>query len=144
MNARKIGYWVTTGLAAAALGAGGLGQLSRSPEMVESMHKLGYPVYMMTLLGAWKLAGALAILVPGTPRLKEWAYAGITFLLTGAAISHAASGDPAGKVIAPLMVLGLSAASWALRPESRKLESKPAAPESGRSAATPRAAEASS
>jgi len=65
--------------------------------------------------------GGLAILAPRLPRLKEWAYAGIAFDLIGAAISHAAMGDPAAKVIVPLVILGIAAASWALRPASRRL-----------------------
>ncbi len=83
--------------------------------------ELGYPPYFVTVLGAWKVLGALAILAPGAPRLKEWAYAGIMFDLTGAALSHAAIGHPAVKAIAPLAILGIAAASWALRPASPRL-----------------------
>jgi uncharacterized membrane protein YphA (DoxX/SURF4 family) len=89
------------------------------------MAALGYPAYFVTILGAWKLLGGLALLAPRLPRLKEWAYAGIAFDLTGAAFSHAAVGHPAAKVIAPLVILGLAAASWALRPASRRLGSVP-------------------
>ncbi len=121
MNLRKIAYWATTGLVSVGLTAGGLGQLSASPEMVASFEKLGYPAYLMTLLGAWKVLGALAIVVPGLPRLKEAAYAGILFLLTGAAFSHAMAGDPAGKTVAPLFMLALALVSYVLRPASRSL-----------------------
>lgn len=121
MTGKTIGYWVTTGLVALAFGLGGLGDLARGPEMVEGMAKLGYPVYFMVILGIWKVLAVPALLAPKLPRLKEWAYAGIAFDLTGAAFSHAASGDPAGKVITPLVILGIAAASWALRPASRKL-----------------------
>ena len=75
----------------------------------------------MSILGTWKLLGAAAIVVPGLPRLKEWAYAGILLELSGAALSHAAAGDPAGKVAVPLVLLVLAAVSWALRPASRRL-----------------------
>lgn len=85
------------------------------------MAALGYPTYFVALLGAWKVLGGLAILAPRRPLLKEWAYAGIAFDLTGAAFSHAAMGHPAAKVIAPLVILGIAAASWALRPEARML-----------------------
>lgn len=143
MNVRNIAYWATTGIAGAGLAAGGLGQLSRAPEMVESFNKMGYPAYLMTLLGVWKVAGALALLAPRLPRLKELAYAGILFLTTGAAFSHAMAGDPAGKVVAPLFVLALAAASYVLRPASRTLgapiiaqESTAAAPRPIRSPAT--------
>ena len=124
-KARTIGYWVATGLLAFAFAAGGLGDLSRSPEVMEGMTHLGYPAYFATILGAWKVLGAIALLVPRFPRLKEWAYAGIIFDLTGAAASHAASGDSVGKVITPLVLVAIAAASWALRPESRKLASAP-------------------
>jgi uncharacterized membrane protein YphA (DoxX/SURF4 family) len=122
---KTIGYWIATGLVGLAFLAGGAGDLSQSPQVVEGMTHLGYPGYFATILGAWKVLGAAALFAPGLPRLKEWAYAGIVFDLTGAAFSHAASGDPAGKVITPLVLLALAAASWALRPEGRKLVSAP-------------------
>jgi uncharacterized membrane protein YphA (DoxX/SURF4 family) len=103
--------------------------------MLAGMTHLGYPPYFMTILGVWKILGGIAVLLPRTPRLKEWAYAGMIFDLTGAAFSHAASGDPAGKVIAPLVLAGLVAASWALRPEGRVLK----ASSEGAPASAPRA-----
>lgn len=121
MNAKKIGYWATTGLAAFALASGGLMNASRGPEVVQSMAHLGYPAYMSVIIGVWKTLAAVALLLPKTPRLKEWAYAGVFFNMTGAAISHAASGDDVGKVVTPLIVLGIAIASWALRPEDRRL-----------------------
>lgn len=119
MKTRHIGYWVTTGLTGLAFAAGGAMDLVRGPEVVAGMAHLGYPAYLATLLGAWKVLGAAAVLAPKLPRLKEWAYAGMAFDLTGAAFSHAASGDGASKVITPLVLLGLVAASWWLRPEGR-------------------------
>jgi hypothetical protein len=80
-------------------------------------------VYFATLLSTWKLLGVIAIVAPGFPRLKEWAYAGFVFDLTGAAISQAAVGHGAIEIITPLAFLGLVLASWALRPESRRLPS---------------------
>jgi hypothetical protein len=85
------------------------------------MAELGYPAYFVTILGTWKVLGAFSILAPRLPRLKEWAYAGIAFDLTGAAFSHAAMDHPAVKLIVPLVLLGIAAASWALRPPSRML-----------------------
>ena len=85
---------------------------------------LGYPLYFFPILGFWKILGAIAILVPRFPRLKEWAYAGIFFDLTGAAASNAAVGGYgvyAFHILAPLILAGLAVASWALRPESRKI-----------------------
>jgi uncharacterized membrane protein YphA (DoxX/SURF4 family) len=121
MTARNLGYWVSTGLVALAFAFGGFADLSRSPDMLAGLAHLGYPAYLAGLLGAWKLLGAAAVLSPGMPRLKEWAYAGMFFDLTGAAYSHAASGDPLGRVITPLILLGVVAVSWALRPGSRAL-----------------------
>lgn len=131
MKTQRIGYWVTTSLLALALAAGGTADLLVVPAVQEAMTTLGYPAYVATLIGAWKLLGAAAILAPGMPRLKEWAYAGIFFDLTGAAISHAAVADPASKIITPLVLLGLAIASWSLRPASRVLPS----PEATRRAA---------
>jgi uncharacterized membrane protein YphA (DoxX/SURF4 family) len=121
MKARMIGYWATTGLVAAAFAFGGFVDLSHGADVVAGMEHLGYPLYFATLLGVWKLLGAAAVVVPGWPRLKEWAYAGMFFDLTGAAVSHAAVGDPAGNVITPLVILGLVIASMLLRPAGRRL-----------------------
>jgi uncharacterized membrane protein YphA (DoxX/SURF4 family) len=121
MKANKIAYWTTTGIVAFAFLAGGLVDMSGAPNIAATMAHLGYPAYFATLLGAWKLLGALALVAPRLPRLKEWAYAGILFDLTGAAVSHAASGDGFGKIVTPLVVLGIAAASWALRPATRVL-----------------------
>ena len=121
---KTIGYWVATGLIAFAMGAGGLMDLMQPPELMEGMRHLGYPDYFATVLGLWKVAGAIAILAPGLPLLKEWAYAGIVFDLTGAAASHAFSGDDASKVITPIVLLGIAVASWALRPEARRLRAE--------------------
>jgi hypothetical protein len=114
-------YWAATGLAALAFAAGGAADLSGAPEVTGALAQLGYPSYLALILGGWKLLGALAIVAPRLPRLKEWAYAGMFFDLTGAALSHAAVGDPVGKIVAPLVLLGVVAASWALRPASRTL-----------------------
>ncbi len=113
---RTIAYWATTALTALAFLTGGLADVTRGPAMVSAMSHLGYPGYFLLILGTWKVLGALAILAPRLPRLKEWAYAGITFDLTGAALSHASVGDAFAKVLVPLVILGFAAASWALRP----------------------------
>jgi uncharacterized membrane protein YphA (DoxX/SURF4 family) len=118
---RRIAYWLATGLTAFVFLSGGVADLARPGFVMEGMTHLGYPAYFVAVLGAWKVLGGVAVLVPGLPRLKEWAYAGMAFDLTGAAASHAAVGDPAGKAIAPLVILGIVLASWALRPEGRRL-----------------------
>jgi len=114
-------YWISTGLLAAVLLLGGVMDVLRAAPVVQTITALGYPAYLPTLLGVWKLLGAAAIASPRLPRLKEWAYAGVLFDLSGAAFSHASSGDPAAKVAVPLVLLALAAASWALRPASRRL-----------------------
>ena len=121
MTDRKATYWATTGFAALALGATGVADLLRVPAIVESLAHLGYPPYLATILGTWYLLGAAAIVAPDLPLAKEWAYAGIVFALTGAAASHAASGDPVVKVLVPLVVLAAVAVSWALRPRAAVL-----------------------
>lgn len=121
---KDIAYWTTTILLAFFM-SGGVAQLMQyraNPHGV--VPGLGYPMYFFAILGVWKILGAIAILVPRYPRLKEWAYAGIFFDLTGAAVSCAAVGGYGAygfHVIAPLMIAGLCVASWALRPASRKI-----------------------
>jgi uncharacterized membrane protein YphA (DoxX/SURF4 family) len=123
VKAKTIGYWVITVLMALLIGSGGIMQTLQMHDAVAGITRLGYPTYFVVLLGIWKALGALVILLPGFPRLKEWAYAGIVFDLTGAAVSHAESGSSVGNVIAPLVFTLLALASWALRPESRRLGS---------------------
>jgi hypothetical protein len=120
MKTRRIAYWVTTALLALGIFAGGAYNFARPPAVVQSMQHLGYPVYFPALLGAWKMSGALAVVAPGLPRLKEWAYAGLCFDLIGALVSHAAVGDGADKLLPPAVLLVFALASWALRPESRR------------------------
>jgi len=124
MKARPIVYWTMTILVAFFM-SGGIAQLLQyraNPHGI--VPDLGYPMYFFAILGTWKILGAIAILVPGFPRLKEWAYAGIVFDLTGAAASCAAVGGYGAygfHVIAPLIITGFTVASWALRPASRKI-----------------------
>jgi uncharacterized membrane protein YphA (DoxX/SURF4 family) len=118
---RLIAYWVTTGLTAFAFLSGGVADVLRPSFVMEGMTHLGYPAYFVLILGVWKVLGGVAVLVPRFPRLKEWAYAGMLFDLTGATASHAAIGDPVDKIVTPIILLGIVAASWALRPDSRKL-----------------------
>jgi uncharacterized membrane protein YphA (DoxX/SURF4 family) len=120
-KAKTIGYWVTTGFVALDFLVGGAANIAHPPVVTATMEHLGYPGYFTLLLGTWKVLGAVALLAPRFPRLKEWAYAGIFFDLTGAAVSHGASGDGAGKVLVPLVVAAVMIASWKLRPASRTL-----------------------
>lgn len=118
---KVIVYWITTVLVALAMGTGGVSELLRLPALVAGMSKLGYPVYVCTILGVWKVLGTIAILIPRTPRLKEWAYAGIVFDLTGAAASHFFASDASTELVAPIVLTLITFASWALRPASRYL-----------------------
>lgn len=115
---KKIAYWVTTGLFALAMTGSAVAYLSRSPQLVEGFQHLGYPLYLLVILGVAKLLGAGALLLPRSGpvwgRIKEWAYAGFSFNLLGAAASHAFSGDPLPQVISPLVFLLLLAASYGL------------------------------
>lgn len=118
---RAVAYALTTGLVALAMLAGGASDLLQVDAVRESMAHLGYPDYFALVLGGWKVLGAVALLAPGFPRLKEWAYAGIAFDLSGAVVSHLAVGDGIGQVVAPVILLLLLAASHQLRPASRRL-----------------------
>jgi hypothetical protein len=125
MKAKSVVYWITTILVAFPIGSGGVSQMMQylgNPHGV--VPQLGYPMYFFAILGFWKVLGSITILVPGFPRLKEWAYAGIFFDLTGAAASCAWVGGYGAygfHVIAPLIITGFTVASWALRPQSRKI-----------------------
>lgn len=119
MNAKNVLYWATTGLLALAMGAGGVADLSGA--MTEGFAHIGYPPILGPILGVWKILGVITLLAPGFPRLKEWAYAGFVFNMTGAAVSHLAAGDGIGGAMAPLVLLVLFLVSWATRPASRVL-----------------------
>jgi uncharacterized membrane protein YphA (DoxX/SURF4 family) len=118
---RAVVYWICTLLIVFILGSGGVADVMRIEPVVEGMTHLGYPVYFCVILGVWKVLGALALVIPRFPRLKEWAYAGTVFNLTGAAASHLAVGDDAMKVILPLVFTGVALVSWALRPAGRRV-----------------------
>ena len=118
---RSIFYWVTTVILAYVLIGGGVMNVLRQSDSAAAMVHLGYPLYFMTIIGVWKLLGGLAVLAPGLPRLKEWAYAGAVFDLTGATISHLAAGDDVRHIVTPLVFAAVALASWALRPAGRVL-----------------------
>lgn len=113
---RKALYWLATGLAALIIVATGAANLMRAPQLLAGLAHLGYPLVLSSILGVWQLLGAAAILAPGLARLKEWAYAGFVFLLTGAAASHASAGDSIGHIMFPLVLLGLVVSSYVLKP----------------------------
>ena len=121
MRKSILGYWVVTAVFCAFMLAGAIGNLMRAAPQKESMEGLGYPLYLMTFLGIAKILGVLAVLAPEFPKLKEWAYAGFTFLLLGASYSHAAAGDPVLTIVIPLVALGFGLLSYRLRPRTRRI-----------------------
>lgn len=123
-KARKIIYWITTIWLALGMVSTALVQLFRAKAGsggLDSITHLGYPAYILPILGAWKILGAVAVLIPTFPLLKEWAYAGFFFVMSGAVLSHAANGDAAIDFFGPSLLLILTVLSWYFRPADRKL-----------------------
>ncbi|WP_222166693.1 DoxX family protein [Edaphocola aurantiacus] len=116
----KIIYWIATVWLSLGMVSTAIVQLIPVEEEAEKMKALGYPSYFLTILGVWKLLGVVAVLVPKFPVLKEWAYAGFFFAMTGAAISHIAMSDPMGEIFPSLLLLLLTIVSWYFRPAARK------------------------
>ncbi|HRH49435.1 MAG TPA: DoxX family protein [Panacibacter sp.] len=120
----KIIYWIATiwlGLGMVSTAAVQLFKTKEGQGGVDSITHLGYPVYLLTLLGIWKILGVVAVLIPKFPLLKEWAYAGFFFVMSGAIFSHIASGDAATEMLPALLLLLLTALSWYFRPADRKI-----------------------
>jgi hypothetical protein len=118
----KIIYWVATIWLALGMVSTGMVQLLKQktgPGGVDSAIALGYPVYFLTILGAWKMLGSVAVLIPKFPLLKEWAYAGFFFIMSGAAISHIVTGT-GNEIFPSLLLLILTLISWYFRPSDRK------------------------
>jgi len=110
--------WITTGVLGVAMLAGGVTDVTRQPTNVQVVVQLGYPVYLCTILGIWKILAAAALFLPRRQRLKEWAYAGIFFNLTGAAASHVAASAVDWHVGVLAGLTALTLASWALQPQA--------------------------
>jgi hypothetical protein len=121
MKIKTLAYWTATAVIAAELVWGGVLDLTRTGSVVSSLEHLGYPAYLLSILGVWRLLAAAALLAPGLPRLKEWAYAGTFFELTGAALSNLAKSGSPSSVATPCILAAFALASWALRPQSRML-----------------------
>jgi len=124
----KIIYWVSTIWLALGMTATGLLQLTKTeaegaiaPPGVWGITRLGYPVYFLTIIGVWKILGVVAILSPKYPLVKEWAYAGFVFLMSGALFSHIAVGGPISEFIPSSLLLTLTVLSWYFRPAGRKI-----------------------
>jgi hypothetical protein len=124
----KIIYWIATLWLALGMVSTGLVQLFKvkaegavAPPGVYGITQLGYPVYFLTILGVWKLLGVIAVLIPKFPILKEWAYAGFFFAMSGAIFSHIASGNSVNELFPSLLLLTLTVVSWYFRPADRKI-----------------------
>lgn len=116
----KIIYWIATIWLSLGMMSSAVVQLMRIPEGVEGVTHLGYPAYLLTILGTWKILGVIIILAPKFPLVKEWAYAGFFFVASGAFISHVTMGDKFGDIFPSVLLLVLTVVSWYFRPESRK------------------------
>jgi uncharacterized membrane protein YphA (DoxX/SURF4 family) len=116
----KIIYWIATLWLALGMVSTGVVQLLKLKEETDMMARLGYPLYFLTLLGIWKILGVVAVLLPKFTLLKEWAYAGFVFAMSGAAVSHLAVGDSAKELFGPVLLLVLTVTSWYFRPADRK------------------------
>jgi uncharacterized membrane protein len=120
----KIIYWIATALLAIGMLQSGVFALLRNDQWVKIITALGYPVYFLTILGIWKILGVIAILVPKFKLLKEWAYAGFFFAMTGALASHLAIGDYEAKaILGPVFQTLFIILSWYFRPSNRKVVS---------------------
>ena len=116
----KLIYWVATVWLALGMVSTGIVQLIKMEEEVANFTRLGFPLYLMTILGAWKILGVVAVLAPKFPLLKEWAYAGFFFAMSGAVFAHIAIGDGAQELFGPALLLVLTAVSWCFRPADKK------------------------
>lgn len=117
----KIIYWIATIWLALGMLSTGIVQLVKVQKDVDVITGLGYPVYFLTLLGIWKILGVIALFVPAFPVIKEWAYAGFFFAMSGAVFSHIASGNPVNEILPSLLLLVLTVVSWYFRPANRKV-----------------------
>jgi hypothetical protein len=122
MNRTKtIVYWATTVLLALGMASGGIVQLIQPEWNLEPLKHLGYPLFFFRILGTWKILAAITILLPKFPLLKEWAYAGLFFAMTGALITHLALGDPFVQMVSSTLFTLFIVTSWYLRPDNRKI-----------------------
>ena len=124
---RTACYWLATAAVTSELALGGGWDTARLHSVRELVTHLGYPTYFLVLLGTWKVLGAIVLLIPGRPVLKEWAYAGATFVYTGAIVSHLTTRYDRAEIPVLAVLTALTLLSWALRPASRR----PARPPSG-------------
>ena len=123
MEKRKlIIYWIATALLCFGMLGSGLGQLFHAKAMIDIITPLGFPLYFLNIIGVWKILGVIVILIPGFKLVKEWAYAGFFFVMTGALFSHLASEHyDVKEIIGPFMQTLFIILSWYFRPSDRKI-----------------------
>ena len=120
----KIIYWIITIFLSIGMLAGGIQQTLQIGGYNEIITKLHYPLYVLSILGVWKILGVIAILIPRFPLLKEWTYAGFFFAMSGAAISHFVVGQSFIEALPALILLAVTVLSWYFRPSDRKIITK--------------------
>jgi len=117
----KIIYWIFTIWMSLGMVSTAIVQLLKHKDEVENFTTLGYPTYLMTIIGVWKILGVIVVILPKLPLIKELAYAGFFFVMSGAVISHLIVGDPIDKVLPAVLLLVLVIISWYFRPSDRKI-----------------------
>lgn len=118
----KVIYWIATGFLFFAMLAGGIQQLLQIGGYVEIVvDNLGYPMYFLSILGTWKILGVIVLLMPRLPVVKEWAYAGFFFAMSGAMVSHISMGQGFGEIFPSLILLIVTVISWYFRPPDRRI-----------------------
>jgi hypothetical protein len=117
----KIIYWIATVWLALGMTVTGMVQLAKNQDEIDLMTRIGYPVYFLTIIGVWKILGVITVLIPKLPLLKEWAYAGFFFAMSGAVFSHLASRSAALDYFGPILLIILTVLSWYFRPAERKV-----------------------
>ena len=121
----RVVYWIATLWLSLGMVSTGIVQLIPLDEEVEKMTRLGYPLYFLTIIGVWKVLGVLAVLLPKFPLVKEWAYAGFFFLMSGAIFTHLAVKDELTTFFGPALLIVLTIVSWYFRPSTRRLQINP-------------------
>lgn len=117
----KIIYWIVTIFLSIGMLAGGIQQMLQIGGYNEIVTNLGYPLYLLSIIGTWKILGVIIILIPKFPLIKEWAYAGFFFVMSGATISHLVVGQAFSEAIPSLILLTVTILSWYFRPADRKI-----------------------
>jgi uncharacterized membrane protein len=120
---RTVLYWAATFFLAVGMLAGGVQQMLQTGGYVDIVGQLGYPIYLLSIIGVWKILGVIAVLIPKLPVVKEWAYAGFFFVMSGAVVSHMAMDQPVTEVMPSLILLVVTFLSWYYRPADRKINS---------------------